>query len=137
MEDLKLITKSGGTVRLVKGAYREDEAIAYRERGRINRNYRKTMRYLFDNSQRFTIATHDKEITLKALRLNKEYKRDITHAMLKGIHNQYAVELAKSGESVSIYIPFGEKWKEYAFRRISEGSNMHLVINSLFENQRI
>ena len=137
VSDIKRLSEEDAIVRLVKGAYNAPHGIAYSSRELTTKNYYKLMDYLFRNLHRFTVATHDKEITLKALRLNKEYKRDITHAMLKGIHNQYAVELAKSGESVSIYIPFGEKWKEYAFRRISEGSNMHLVINSLFENQRI
>lgn len=135
--DIKRLSGEDAIVRLVKGAYKAPPGIAYGNREQTTKNYYALMDYLFKNSNRFTIATHDKEITLKALNLNKSYRRDITHAMLKGIHNQYAIELAKSGEKVSIYIPFGEKWKEYAFRRISEGSNMHLVIKSLFENQRI
>jgi proline dehydrogenase len=135
--DIKRLSEYGAIVRLVKGAYTAPYDIAYSSRELTTKNYYALMDYLFRNSHKFTIATHDKDITLKALRLNKGYRRDITHAMLKGIHNQYAVELAKGGENVSIYIPFGEKWKEYAFRRISEGSNMHLVINSLFENQKI
>ena len=133
MEDLKLITKSGGTVRLVKGAYREAGEISYRKRSEINRNYRRLMRYLFDNSQRFMIATHDKEMISAAIRMNKERRKDVSFAMLRGINNRYAKKLASEGMSVEIYLPFGKRWVDYAYRRLREASNISLLIRHAFD----
>jgi proline dehydrogenase len=43
-------------------------------------------------------------------------------------------ELARKGEKVSIYVPFGERWISYSYRRLKELSNLKLVIRSLFGN---
>ncbi len=131
--DLKRITKAEGTVRLVKGAYREGEEISYRKRSEINRNYRKMMRYLFDNSQRFMIATHDKEMISTAVRMNKRSRKDLSFAMLKGINNRYAKKLSSEGMKVEIYLPFGERWIDYAYRRLREASNISLLIRHIFD----
>jgi proline dehydrogenase len=132
-EDVKRIVKIGGTIRLVKGAYSEPGK-GFDTREETTANYIKIMNYLFEHSKRFTIGTHDTAVIEKALKLNKKYKRDVTYAMLKGIRNNYAFELAKNGEKVSIYVPFGERWISYSYRRLKELSNLKLIVRSLFGN---
>ncbi len=129
--DLQKIVRSGGIVRLVKGAYMESKGISYREPLRTS-NYLKLMDYLFIHSKKFMIATHDTNMIKTALSLNKKYKRKVTYAMLLGVRNKYAIELAKT-ERVSIYVPFGERWTKYAFRRLREASNLKLIIKSLIK----
>lgn len=130
--DLKRIVGFRGIVRLVKGTYSESEKIAYKEPLRT-KNYVKLMKYLFKNSKRFMIATHDTKMLETALDLNRKFKRTVTYAMLLGIRNELAVKLAGNGESVSIYVPFGEKWTGYAYRRLREASNLKLVIKSILK----
>ena len=72
------------------------------------------MLYLFKNARAFTLATHDSNMIEKGLELNKKYNKEVTHAMLNGIRNEYAKSLAERGERVAIYIPFGPKWIDYA-----------------------
>ncbi len=129
--DLQKIVRLGGVIRLVKGAYTESTEISYREPLRTY-NYLKLMGYLFAHSKKFMIATHDTNMIKAALSSNKKYKRKVTYAMLLGVRNKYAIELAKT-ERVSIYVPFGERWTKYAFRRLREASNLKLIITSLIK----
>lgn len=133
MDDVRKITEEGGVVRLVKGAYKESPEIAYTGWKERTRNFRNIMNYLFEKSKAFTIATHDLELVREAMDLNKKYNRDITFAMLLGIRNKYAYELARSGFKCSIYVPYGVRWVDYASRRLREASNLYLVLRSIVE----
>ena len=135
--DMKRIVEDGGVVRLVKGAYRENESIAYASRKEIGDNYTEMMRYLFKNSEKFMIATHDKDMIRKALALERKYRKKAMFGMLNGVRNRYALELAEKGEDVTIYLPFGKEWVQYAYRRLRESSNLKLILRSLMEKQDI
>lgn len=128
--DVKDIVRRGGVIRLVKGAYSEAEDTSYVEPMRT-KNFLKLMRYLFEHSKKFMVATHDTAMVESAIELNKQFKKEVTYAMLLGIRNKLAIELAKRGEKVSIYVPFGERWAAYAYRRLREASHLKLMIKSL------
>lgn len=133
ISDMKNVTRHGGMIRLVKGAYTEPESVAFQSREETTGNYYVLMDYLFRRSKRFTIATHDEAVVRKALELNKKYGRDVTYAMLNGIRGRLARELAQKGEKVSVYVPFGREWIPYSYRRLKEASNLKLVVRSIFE----
>ncbi len=135
-EDLRLLARHGAVVRLVKGAYSLSHA-TYSTHEEITRNYLLLMQYLFGHSKRFTLATHDLDIIEKALKLNARYKRDVTYAMLKGVRNRYLKDLAARGENASVYIPFGDKWVSYSYRRLREAGHLSLIVKSLFERQGV
>ena len=138
LDDVKAIVKGNGTVRLVKGAYSYKEGAGMIEGKReIGSNYREIMRYLFDNSPRFMIATHDMSIVKEVLELNRRHKRNVTYAMLNGINNAAAKELAKRGEKMALYLPFGTRWISYSYRRLKEIGHLRLILNSLFRSQEI
>ncbi|MGC8661060.1 MAG: proline dehydrogenase family protein [Nitrososphaeria archaeon] len=133
IDDVSRLTEEGGVIRLVKGAYKESPEIAYTGWKERTGNFRNIMNYLFEKSEVFTIATHDLELVREAMALNKKYSRDITFAMLLGIRNKYAYELARSGFRCSIYVPYGARWVDYASRRLREASNLYLVLRSIVE----
>ena len=66
-------------------------------RSAVDGNYRKIMEYLFDYSPQFMIATHDMELVKDAIALNNRYKKNVSYAMLNGINNSAAKELAVKG----------------------------------------
>lgn len=119
-------------IRLVKGAYTSTKADSFLGRERITENYRVLMRNLFKRGRRFTIATHDDRIVDDAVRMNIRYKRDVTYAMLRGIRNKYIIRLSSMGFHTSVYIPFGEEWVSYSYRRLREAGHISLIIRSLF-----
>lgn len=123
---------NGATIRLVKGAYSESEDIAFQTRKSTTENYAVLMYYIWNKFDRFTIATHDKELLQIAFGLEKRQKREVTYAMLKGVRNKYAAELAKSGKRVAVYVPFGREWMPYSLRRLREASNLKLIVRSVF-----
>ncbi len=135
--DLHRIVGAGGTVRLVKGAYGLVEGDTLMSRQAITKNYLELMEYLFAHSGRFMIATHDRAMIRRAMHLGGLHKRDVTYAMLNGIDNRYALRLAREGNSVSLYLPFGTRWVEYAYRRFMEAGHARLILHSLARNQRL
>ena len=125
-------------MRLVKGAYGYKEGNGIIDwRNGISLNYREIMVYLFENSTRFMIATHDMQIVSEARELNKKWRRNVTYAMLNGIRNGSAMELASSGENVALYVPFGTRWVGYSYRRMKEGGHARLILASLFRSQEL
>ncbi len=130
-KDMKRLIKKRAVIRLVKGAYREKLGVALQSKKAIDSNFELLMNYLFKHSERFMIATHDKNIVEKALQLNKSYQRQVTYAFLNGIRGSYARMLAEKGERVAVYVPFGKLWVDYAIRRIREQGHAMLIIKSI------
>ncbi len=135
--DIKRLVKNNAVIRLVKGAYSAPAKYAYTSRESTTKNYEKLMRYLFDNAETFTIATHDNDMIKEAMTLNRARRRMVTYAFLNGIMNNHVVQLALSGNRISVYIPFGERWISYTYRRLKEAGHVGLVVKSLFRNQHI
>ena len=130
--DLKRILDAGGTVRLVKGAYRESHDFIYPTKREINENFAKLLGTLFERGDRFAIGTHDSALIDKAKELSQSRKVDFRFELLKGIRDDLKVELVKSGFKVYEYLPYGDRWYGYSTRRITEHpSNIWLLLRSL------
>ena len=135
-DDLRGLVRLKAVVRLVKGAYKTNSRMAYGSRQMTTENYVRLMTYLFKNADGFTIATHDLSIIEEAIEQNRSYRRNVTYSMLNGIRNAEAVRLAATNK-VAVYVPFGERWLDYAFRRLKEEGHLTLIIRSIFQSQRI
>ncbi|GIU71403.1 MAG: proline dehydrogenase [Candidatus Nitrosocaldaceae archaeon] len=123
---------ANASIRLVKGAYREDANIVFKSKGMVDRNYIKIMQLLFKYGNYFAIATHDQKIIDEALKLSKIYKTRFEFQMLKGIRDDLKKILVSKGYSVGEYIPYGSKILEYSLRRIKEHpTNILLLVRSL------
>ena len=130
--DLKRILDAGGTVRLVKGAYRESRDFVYPTKQEVNGNFTKLLGMLFERGDRFAIGTHDSRMIDKAKELAQSKHVEFRFELLKGIRDDLKVELVKSGYRVSEYLPYGDRWYSYSKRRITEHpSNIWLLLRSL------
>ncbi|MDT7864756.1 MAG: proline dehydrogenase family protein [Thermoproteota archaeon] len=133
LNDVNKILKHEGEIRLVKGAYNEPESIAYKKKSEINKNFLKLMEILYKNSNKFTIATHDEKLIYESIKLNKIYAKNPTYAFLRGVRNDIKRYLLNYKFRVEEYIPYGEEWIGYIYRRMRERkSNILLVLTSLF-----
>ena len=121
-------------IRLVKGAYTSTDKNVLREKEEVTNSYYTIMNYLFKNFNKFMIATHDDSIIKKALHLNKKYNKDITFAMLRGVRNTYLIKLSELGYKTSLYVPFGEEWISYSYRRLKETGHISLLLRSFFNS---
>jgi proline dehydrogenase len=134
--------EQGAVVRLVKGAYREHESIAFQSMEKINSNFSKLMKILFEYSNTsdsvFAIATHDPKLINEAIILSKKYgtdNRKFEFQLLMGIQNEMKENLVKRGFRVSEYIPYGNQWLPYSMRRIRERKrNILLLARSLLQS---
>ncbi len=130
--DLKRILDAGGTVRLVKGAYRESSDFVFPTRKEVRENYAKLLGILFERGEGFAIGTHDSALIDEAKELAGQRHVDFHFELLKGIRDELKEELVKSGYKVSEYLPYGDRWYAYSKRRITEHpSNIWLLLRSL------
>ena len=137
MKDVQELSAEGGIFRLVKGAYTENEEIAFKTKDEINKNFLNIMSYLFENSKTFMVASHDELMIEKAVEMSQEHKKEISYGMLNGIRNQYLIDLQKRGKKAFSYIPFGKKWIQYSVRRMQEAGHMSLLMKSMLHGQKI
>ena len=136
--DLLHLLERGANVRLVKGAYKENENNAFQSIDKVNLNFSKLMKMLFENSEcssTFAIATHDPRLIKEAINLSKKYgtdRRKFEFQLLMGINDEIKEILVEKGYRVSEYIPYGNQWLAYSLRRIRERKrNIFLLARSL------
>ncbi len=118
-EDLRALMPHG-IVRLVKGAYREDPSISYRQKTDIDKNYRILMRILFEEGRRFALATHDDAMIREGLALQEDHQQELEFQTLLGVRDPLKQELRARGLRTLEYIPYGPRWFAYFTRRLRE-----------------
>ncbi|NJD77029.1 MAG: proline dehydrogenase [Candidatus Methanoperedens sp.] len=132
--DITRIAAAGGTIRLVKGAYRENKEIAYTSRKDVAINFSKLMGYLLYKSPFFAIATHDDLLINEAIEANKAHQKRVEFQMLMGVREELKYKLVSNGFTVVDYIPYGKNWLPYSVRRVRERKrNILLIFRSIFD----
>ena len=119
MDDVRSVARSGGVVRIVKGAYNETEDIAYGNMPEIRGNFIDMARYLLSEGRRFAVGTHDRPL-IDQLLLVSSGGKGVEFQMLMGIRDDMKARLAASGSRVVEYIPYGSEWYGYGLRRVRE-----------------
>ncbi|MBI5697701.1 MAG: proline dehydrogenase family protein [Thaumarchaeota archaeon] len=130
--DMTDLLSVGGKIRLVKGAYRENSQIAYKSKQKVDQNYLKLMKILFERGNEFGIATHDHMMINAAMELSREHEKKFEFQMLRGIRDELKPDLIKKGFSLSEYIPYGTNWLPYSVRRLKERKRNILLLGSSF-----
>jgi proline dehydrogenase len=141
--DLTILLKYDANIRLVKGAYHENEENAYQRKSEIDNNYLEMVKLFLQNknirqNQIFAIATHDSNIiesSLNLFSLSELTKEHLHFQFLKGIREKLKMSLLDRGFTVDEYIPYGENWLPYSLRRLKEKkSNILLLMRSLISS---
>ena len=119
-EDLERLADVPGKVRLVKGAYDEPAAIAHTEKARVNEAYRDCLAYMFEHFEGgIAVGSHDPAMIEYAEELHEEYGTEFEVQMLMGVREDEQVALADEYD-VYQYVPYGDKWFSYFYRRVRE-----------------
>ncbi len=123
--DLEQISRrSGGMVRLCKGAFREGPRDAYRSANAIRRNFVRLAEYLLRTPNLFPcFATSDVGLVDVVQDLADELGIDretYEFQLLHGFHSDLAHRLVSEGHRVRVFIPYGPAWYEYLARRVAE-----------------
>ena len=121
--DCRDLAAEGSRVRLCKGAYKEPESVAFQSRGEVDRSYVRCLRTLVDGGGYPMFATHDPRLIAIASTLVRRAGRvqgSYEFQMLYGIRPHEQLRLAEAGETVRIYVPYGDEWYGYLMRRLAE-----------------
>ncbi|HET6816612.1 MAG TPA: proline dehydrogenase family protein [Mycobacteriales bacterium] len=121
--DCRDLATPGSRVRLCKGAYKEPESVAFQSRGEVDRSYVRCLRTLVEGGGYPMFATHDPRLVAIATTLVRRAGRargSYEFQMLYGIRPHEQLRLAEAGETVRIYVPYGDEWYGYLMRRLAE-----------------
>lgn len=140
VSDMRAHISAGNRVRLVKGAFAADSDIAYTRQEDIKANFRRLVEMMFSSDAQRNgfypiVATHDDhihEFAIDVARRSGWKPGQYEFEMLLGVRSDVARDLARRGERVRLYLPFGRDWWSYAVRRIGENPrNAVLLARSL------
>lgn len=138
MDDLNQLLEASPkpTVRIVKGAYRESDAVAFQDKAKVDQNYRDLVDRGLQAGATIGVATHDESI----IRETEAFVRGAAlgperyeFQFLYGVKPALQKRLVTRGHKVRVYIPYGEDWYGYFSRRLAERpANLLFVVRGLF-----
>lgn len=133
--DCRDLAYEGSRVRLCKGAYKEPESVAYTVRQEVDKAYVRCLRILMAGNGYPMVASHDPRLIEIAGALAVRHERakgTYEYQMLYGVRPDEQARLAAQGETVRVYVPYGEDWYGYMVRRMAEKpANLALFLRSL------
>lgn len=126
-------------LRIVKGAYKEPEEVAYQDKLDIDINFIELIEYHLAHGHFTSIATHDHNIIKHVKYFVEQYdipKEKFEFQMLYGFRKDLQLELSREGYQVCVYVPYGEDWYGYFMRRLAERpQNISLVTKQVFNKK--
>ena len=138
--DLENLLAVSPTIRLVKGAYKESEEVAFKDKNKVDENFILLSKLLLNeiksNNIRVAFATHDLDIIhwIEQEAEKLEISNDkIEFQMLYGIRTQEQYRLAEEGYKVRVLVSYGEAWFAWYMRRLAERpANVWFVLKNIF-----
>jgi proline dehydrogenase len=121
--DVQDLVKQRANFRLCKGIYIEPEAIAFKDREEVRRNFLQLLRIMLDSGSYVGIATHDDVLIEASVRTVAERSLSpdkYEFQMLLGVKEKLRLKLRQDGHRVRVYVPFGRQWYPYSIRRLKE-----------------
>jgi proline dehydrogenase len=150
-EDTVALLAEDTKIRLVKGAYKEPEEVAYPAKADVDAAFDRITALMLDHARGedspplgeegrwppvTALGTHDEtriDFGIQYARENSIPKEKLEIQMLYGIRRDLQRSLAAEGYPVRIYVPFGTDWYPYFMRRLAERpANLWFFISSLF-----
>jgi proline dehydrogenase len=129
--DCKDLATAGSRVRLCKGAYKEPASVAYQDKAEVDASYVRCLEVLMNGDGYPMVATHDPAMITAAKRLGRG-RGNYEFQMLYGIRPTEQQKLADEGETMRVYVPYGEEYYGYFMRRLAERpANVTFFLRSL------
>jgi proline dehydrogenase len=136
--DIESVLLAGGSVRLVKGAYREPPAIAFPRKSQTDAAYLALAQRMLTGAapdRRQVFGTHDLALVerVRACAVSEGVPdRAWEVHMLYGIGRDAQRALAASGVGVRVLISYGTHWFPWYVRRLAERpANLWFLVRSL------
>jgi proline dehydrogenase len=142
-KDLAALLPLGGGVRLVKGAYKEPESVAYPQKKDVDAAYVDLAKQMIGpvaqkSGFRAIYGTHDQTIirTIQQHAASTGVPKDgFEYDLLYGIQRDEQQQLARDGFRIRVLISYGEFWFPWYMRRLAERpANVWFVAKSVFSS---
>ncbi|WNV82837.1 proline dehydrogenase family protein [Umezawaea sp. Da 62-37] len=132
-QDCRDLAHAGSRVRLCKGAYREPASVAYQDKGDVDRSYVRCLKVLMAGEGYPMVASHDPRLIAIAADLAGSRTPDsYEFQMLYGIRPEEQKRIAAAGNTMRVYLPYGDEWYGYFMRRLAERpANVAFFLRSL------
>ncbi|MGW5148115.1 proline dehydrogenase family protein [Rhodococcus koreensis] len=134
-DDCRALAGPGSRVRLCKGAYREPESVAFKDRAAVDASYLRCLTILMEGGGYPMVASHDPAVIDAVAPLVGRTGRAADayeHQMLFGIRDVEQRRLANQDKQVRVYVPYGSQWYAYFMRRLAERpSNLRFFLRSV------
>ena len=139
-KDLEDLISIDPKIRLVKGAYKEPDDIAFAKKEDVDKNYlhlsKMLMKAVSEKNIRVAFATHDGNLCEQIIKESKHYsvyKDKFEFQMLYGIKSNFQKELTGRGYKLRVLISYGEFWYPWYMRRLAERpANVWFVLKNIF-----
>jgi proline dehydrogenase len=134
--DIDTLLEAGARVRLVKGAYKEPDAVAFPDKREVDAVFARCSERLLERGNYPAFATHDQALIS---RINEHARAKgigperYEFQMLYGVRRDLQDGLRRDGYNVRVYVPFGTEWYPYLMRRMAERpANVWFIVGSVF-----
>ena len=137
IDDLDNLASHMFNVRICKGIYIESEDIAYRDYEKIRENYIDLVKKALRKGSYVGIASHDEYLIDKLYLWIQENQIDANQYEFQILHGvpmeKKLQQLIKEGNTVRVYVPYGDNWYDYSVRRLKENPKMAgYIIKNIF-----
>ncbi|PRY36351.1 proline dehydrogenase family protein [Umezawaea tangerina] len=132
-QDCRDLAHAGSRVRLCKGAYQEPASVAYQDKTDVDRSYVRCLKVLMAGEGYPMVASHDPRLIAIAADLAGRRALDsYEFQMLYGIRPEEQKRIAAAGNTMRVYLPYGDEWYGYFMRRLAERpANVAFFLRSL------
>jgi proline dehydrogenase len=121
VDDCRALAVEGSRVRLCKGAYKEPASVAYQSSAEVDASYVRCLEVLMAGPGYPMVATHDPRLVAATAELAQHRAAGTyEYQMLYGIRPHEQERLAAQGDTMRVYVPYGDQWYGYLMRRLAE-----------------
>lgn len=133
--DIDTLLEAGARVRLVKGAYKEPDAVAFPDKRDVDAVFARCSERLLERGNYPAFATHDPALIAginEHARARGIGPERYEFQMLYGVRRDLQDGLRRDGYNVRVYVPFGTEWYPYLMRRMAERpANVWFIVGNV------
>ena len=139
MSDIERLADKNFNVRICKGIYVEDEELVFNDYSLIRESFIELVKKCLEKGNYVGIATHDEYLIdniYSWIIENDISKNKYEFQVLHGVPMQKKLKkLINEGNTVRVYLPYGDNWYDYSVRRLKENPKMAgYIIKNIFSS---
>ena len=139
MSDIERLADKNFNVRVCKGIYVEDEELVFNDYSLIRESFIELVKKCLEKGTYVGIATHDEYLIdniYSWIIENDISKNKYEFQVLHGVPMQKKLKkLINEGNTVRVYLPYGDNWYDYSVRRLKENPKMAgYIIKNIFSS---